>query len=85
MHLFLFGALRRLALDRNRLTVLPSQLAQCTALVELSLHHNTLFEVESGAFASLTRLETLDLSNNQLASLPKDVASLRRLEHLHVV
>jgi Leucine-rich repeat (LRR) protein len=77
--------LKRLALDNNRLTVLPSQLAQCTALVELSLHHNTLFEIELGALASLTRLERLDVSNNQLATLPKDIGNLRRLEVLHVV
>jgi Leucine-rich repeat (LRR) protein len=65
--------LRRLLLSDNALRQIPNELASCQALEELHLRNNFL---DSSAFSSqfawqsLSRLEKLDVSGNQLEALP---------------
>jgi len=50
---------------------------------ELNLHGMRLTELPE-AIASLTQLQTLDLSNNELTELPEAIASLTQLQSLNL-
>lgn len=42
-------------------------------LLYLNVSSNNLTEIETGTFSSLTKLQTLDLSNNQLKTLNANI------------
>ena len=60
---------------------LPTELANLSNLVHLSLHANLLFGEIPEEFGRLTLLDTLTLQGNQLTGrAPNDVCMLRRSE-----
>jgi Leucine-rich repeat (LRR) protein len=66
--------------DHNRICTLPDTQPGWNNMTALSLQNNALLVL--GGVESLTHLETLDLSNNPLMQLPKDLSPLHRLTRL---
>ncbi|CAH2211174.1 jg1754, partial [Pararge aegeria aegeria] len=75
--------LKRLILDLNDFTSVPSFVLDCGHLEQLSMAHNDLKHISDAAVHALARsLERLDLDHNELAALParlRDLAGLSRL------
>uniref|UniRef100_H2YIX6 LRRCT domain-containing protein n=1 Tax=Ciona savignyi TaxID=51511 RepID=H2YIX6_CIOSA len=87
------ASLRVLRLDNNMIQhVSINSLRPLTRLIRLDLSANAIQQtfVEPRAFSGLIRLQTLDISSNQLAQIPKDLPdnleelllSLNRIEYL---
>jgi Leucine-rich repeat (LRR) protein len=55
-----------------------------TNLEYLNLRNNELQELTEGIFDSLTNLQILALSGNQLSSLPKSISKLKNLRVLAI-
>jgi len=72
---------RSLALDRNRLTGIPSLIGTMTSLRKISLHSNQIIELPASMFL-LTALEALDLHKNSIKVLPATIGNLRALNKL---
>lgn len=68
-----------LDLSGNALTVLPAELGCLGQLQELVAFKNRIRTVRPGLFRGTRELHTLLLSDNQLSTLPADVAKLREL------
>ena len=69
-----------LQVDHNRVCTLPESQPGWRSMTTLSLQNNELLVL--GDVESLTRLETLDLSNNPLVQLPEDLSPLHKLTRL---
>jgi len=67
----------------NRLTTLPSTVAQLTNLQRLDVTNNQLTSVPV-EIAQLSNLQYLYLDNNQLTSVPVEIAQLSNLQHLYL-
>ncbi|KAF8257222.1 hypothetical protein EI94DRAFT_1632919 [Lactarius quietus] len=65
----LFGSLKTIDLQRNRLASLPESFADLTSLVNLDLSHNALTSLPE-QFFSLPSLSVVDISHNSLTTLP---------------
>jgi len=76
-------SLRRLYLQRNRLTCLPPQLSILTSLTILNLANNELSCLPP-QLSALTSLTILRLNNNQLHSLPPQLSTLTALKGLYL-
>ncbi|XP_036415525.1 leucine-rich repeats and immunoglobulin-like domains protein 1 [Colossoma macropomum] len=61
--------LREVRLDHNELTSIPLFGNASTAIVTLYLNYNKISSVQGSRLQNLTRLETLDLSNNDIIDL----------------
>jgi|GEM_PF-77540 len=70
-----------LNLSDNKLTALPTEIAQLTALTELYLHNNQLTELPP-QIAKLTALTVLNLGGNQLTAVPPKIGQLTALTTL---
>lgn len=68
-----------LDLSGLRLTAVPSELFECTALRILYLDNNYITEIPE-AIENLINLEGLYLRDNKLSSLPKSIKKLTKLE-----
>jgi len=76
-------SLVHLDLSLNKMSVAPS-LAKLTRLVSCNLSKNVLTEFPQGA-ASLGSLEVLDLSDNQIPSIPLlDIEGMSKLQRLNM-
>ncbi|PAA76358.1 hypothetical protein BOX15_Mlig007814g3 [Macrostomum lignano] len=71
-------ALTKLCVYENRLAALPATFAQLATLKHLDLSNNRLVCLPDNLLTDLLQLEVLNLSNNQLESLPR----LGPLSHL---
>ncbi|KAH9053798.1 L domain-like protein [Lactarius vividus] len=65
----LFGSLKTIDLQHNRLASLPESFADLTSLINLDLSHNALTSLPTFFFA-LPSLSVLDISHNSLTTLP---------------
>lgn len=79
--IFDLSALNLLSIaDTGALTALPARLSNLTNLQQLLLYGNRLAELPAaGALAALRRLKTLDVSRNELQSLPDEIGTLEQL------
>ena len=68
---------------RNRLTSLPAEIGQLTALRELNLEGNPLTSVPA-EIGQLTSLRELNLNGNELTSLPAEIGQLTSLTDLYL-
>ncbi|MEM7536112.1 MAG: leucine-rich repeat domain-containing protein [Chloroflexota bacterium] len=75
------GSLRKLHLDDNSFSNIPSTIGSFLALEELSVRNNQISSVAS-AISTLGNLNTLALDGNQLSSLPDTINELPRLTNL---
>ncbi|XP_060740717.1 leucine-rich repeat-containing protein 28 isoform X1 [Tachysurus vachellii] len=76
--------LERLYMKRNLLTTLPVNLAQkLPNLIELYLHSNNIVFIPQD-IKSLTRLQSLDLSDNALQVICPEIGQLRTLRQLRL-
>ena len=64
-------ALKRLGLDGNQISELPTEIGTLTGLVELRLNENAITAVPT-ELAALTGLVVLYLDNNQLTGVPTE-------------
>lgn len=69
----------RLNLGEKKITQLPPEIGQLTALQELYLYDNQLSDLPP-EIGQLTALQRLDLANNQLSGLPSEIGQLRTLQ-----
>jgi Leucine-rich repeat (LRR) protein len=67
-----------LMLDRNKLTTLPDELLEFPSLVWLHVRANSII-YPGPILGRLTTLETLDMRNNQVVTLPKSLVNLEQL------
>ena len=74
--------LRKLVLNDNNITVLPSEslqtLGQFSTIEELNLGSNNLLQIPA-EIGLLTSLKSLKLSNNKLVALPREIVKLENL------
>ena len=77
--------LQYVRLDHNSLTYLPEKISNCN-IETLLLHCNRLEQLPDGLLKHAHRLRVLNLSQNQLVSLPlpNDRADLNRLQELYL-
>ena len=69
-------SLKKLHLSHCESSIWPSELRFFNSLEYLDLSHNNISEIADGKIGLLMVLEVLNLSNNRLASFPKDLYSL---------
>ena len=62
------------SLNDNKLTSVPAEIGQLTALRELNLNNNKLTSVPA-EIGQLTSLTVLYINGNQLTSLPAEIAT----------
>ncbi|XP_034273647.1 leucine-rich repeat-containing protein 57 [Pantherophis guttatus] len=74
-----FSVLKSLALNHNRLTVLPEDLCKLKKLEILHLNNNQLTRLPS-SFGQLAALKTLSLSGNKLQTIPIQLCSLHHID-----
>jgi len=77
--LFKVKDLATLDLSCNELTKVPEDLFHAKNIIVLSLSNNRITSIPGALFVNLSGVQHMDLSNNDLQSLPPQ---LRRLEHL---
>jgi Leucine-rich repeat (LRR) protein len=76
-------SLASLTLSCNRLAVFPVGISQCKLLTRVDLSRNQLTgDLADEVFAPLINLETLDVSGNQISSLPRSLFGLLKMESL---
>ncbi len=75
--------MKRLNLDNNEITSLPSEIGQLTNLEQLNLDHNRLTVFPEG-ISNLTNLIELTMSENELASIAIDIKNLKNLKTLYL-
>eukprot|EP01133_Synstelium_polycarpum_P006723 gene6723-7816_t len=68
----------------NKLNMLQLDNRRLSDLTELYLDHNCITTVPSALFKELGRLHVLDLSSNQLASLPTEIGEMKELKVLNI-
>jgi len=71
--------IRAINLAGNLFAKIPSQVISMKNLMQLDLSHNRLSALDTGF--TFKRLEFLDISFNQISSLPDDIAQLKRLKY----
>lgn len=74
-----FQNLKRLVLDRNRITNLPDDFGTTNKLEQLSLNFNELIQIPPSV-SLLTHLKIFSASNNKLIAFPIVVCSCPKLE-----
>ncbi|GMT22832.1 hypothetical protein PFISCL1PPCAC_14129, partial [Pristionchus fissidentatus] len=80
-----FPALRHLSLTSNSILQLGSIASRPSKLQILELQRNGIVRVSPSALSHLNRLHTLDLSGNEIVSLPTTLRdSVPSLEHLRL-
>lgn len=83
----LFNDLKVLDISHNQLVSIDSEWSELnlSQLKELHLQHNNLSKIVSGAFHSMHSLTHLNLSYNQLETLPTDMLNdTKKLQELHL-
>jgi len=75
------GNLRTMDLSNNRITGLPSSIANFKSLKTLNLSGNRLTSLPPG-IGQLQKLETLILSGNLIRNLPSEIANLKNLKEI---
>lgn len=76
-------AVRRLSLNRQKLTRIPAEVFELENLEELDLSRNKIREIPP-AIGQLKKLRILRVQKNQIETLPEEIGRLRRLEFLDV-
>lgn len=74
------GTLTRLVLSSNLLQSLPAEIGQLLNLKTLLIDNNRIHALPSEL--KLPRLEMLDVSHNNLETLPAGISGLQSLKHL---
>jgi leucine-rich repeat protein SHOC2 len=74
--------LSELRINNNKLKKFPSQLP--SNLARLNLNENLITSISSTTFSSLTRLERLELFENQITILPTQIGLLTSLQELNL-
>ena len=76
--------LTKLCLEDNNLESIGDIAVYCVNLVHLSLASNAIRTLEVGDISRLSKLEHLNLLNNQLQVLPEDIGKLTHLRELEI-
>uniref|UniRef100_A0A3Q2QST8 Toll-like receptor 13 n=1 Tax=Fundulus heteroclitus TaxID=8078 RepID=A0A3Q2QST8_FUNHE len=74
--------LRRLDLSKNVFAHFTLKLSPCFDLTELDLSSTYITELPKGSIHSMKKLQSLDMSNNELTTIPYDIRTLSSLEIL---
>lgn len=72
-------ALVHLNLSQNRMSVISSSFGQLKALQSLKLSFNSFIQANPATFEGLQQLRSLDMSHNQIVSLPDDFCLMETL------
>lgn len=76
--------LHQLDIGGNQLTSLPSFLSQTPHLAELKVPHNSLSCLDSALVKSMASLRLLEAHNNQLVTLPSELAGCSKIKSLQL-
>lgn len=84
IHFSLFTNLRFLSLETNNFTVFPKELIICglTRLEVLNMSHNQLPFIPKEFFLNCIQLTTLNFSDNDLHSIPREIGTCQFLKML---
>jgi len=77
-------SLQSLNLGFNKIECIPIEFAECYQLVTLDLQSNCISSITENCFSKLGNLHTLNLSNNKLCILSKEIINLPNLSILYV-
>ncbi|XP_065899983.1 protein flightless-1 homolog [Dysidea avara] len=80
--LFKLEHLATLDFSHNDLSKIPDELLHAKGVLVLALSHNRISNIPGAVFVHCSDIQSLNLSNNQLQSLPPQI---RRLSHLQVL
>ena len=74
---------RDLILSNNSIRTLPSQMGQMTDLVMFKIDHNVLYGSLIGEIRQMSKLQTLDVSYNNMTGMPAEIGQLSNLQTLN--
>lgn len=72
-----------LLLSNNSIKTLPSEMGRMTNLRVLKINNNILEGSLIGEVRQMSKLETLDVSNNNMTGMPAEIGQLSNLETLN--
>ena len=72
-----------LILSNNNIRTLPSQMGQMTDLVIFKIDHNVLDGSLIGEIRQMSKLQTLDVSYNNMTGMPAEIGQLSNLQTLN--
>ncbi|MDZ4823237.1 MAG: hypothetical protein SH856_07245 [Flavobacteriales bacterium] len=76
--IFQFANLNELVLDRNRIVIVPDEIAGLKYLQKLSISRNAL-DTLSPAICSLENLRYLNVGDNYITGIPEEIENLKQL------
>uniref|UniRef100_A0A0K2T2H8 Leucinerich repeatcontaining protein 40like [Metaseiulus occidentalis] n=1 Tax=Lepeophtheirus salmonis TaxID=72036 RepID=A0A0K2T2H8_LEPSM len=76
--------LREINLTQNRFTAIPESMYSCPKLEILIISENKITEIDVDSLTKIKRLATLDLSYNDIKTVPPQLGNMKQIVHLQL-